>query len=208
MRRKRNYDLLDILIAVGCVVCILISVAVMRTALVARAMVGRADATLAASKAVMASIDLDGLKVDSVADMGEAEVEDEAITAALLETGYLSDDIPLDYELQDVLRTSCEAFGVPYHLALGLIETESAFQTDADNGLCYGLCQLNRDYFPDNLTPAENIRAGMEYLGSLLDKHDTVEAALTSYNSGHDTGARGYARAVLERAARWEEAMQ
>lgn len=90
-------------------------------------------------------------------------------------------------------------------LALGVIEVESSFKLDADNGLCYGLMQLNRRYFPDGLTPGENIRVGVEYLGQLLDRYDTVEAALTSYNAGHDTGKRGYANAVLAAAEKWVE---
>lgn len=131
--------------------------------------------------------------------------EAERIEAALAAQGYLRDDVPLSYELQDVLQTECERCGVDYALALGLIETESGFDPDADNGLCYGLMQLNRNYFPADLSPAENIQAGMEYLAYQLGRYETVEAALCGYNAGHDTGARGYANAVLAAAERWEE---
>lgn len=130
--------------------------------------------------------------------------EAERIEAALAAQGYLRDDVPLSYELQDVLQTECERCGVGYALALGLIETESGFDPDADNGLCYGLMQLNRDYFPADLSPAENIRAGMAYLAYQLGRYETVEAALCGYNAGHDTGARDYANAVLAAAERWE----
>lgn len=131
--------------------------------------------------------------------------EAERIEAALAAQGYLRDDVPLSYELQDVLQTECERCGVGYALALGLIETESGFDPDADNGLCYGLMQLNRNYFPADLSPAENIRAGIEYLADQLGRYETVEAALCSYNAGHDTGARTYANKVLEKAEAWEE---
>lgn len=131
--------------------------------------------------------------------------EAERIEVALAAQGYLRDDVPLSYELQDVLQTECERCGVDYALALGLIETESGFDPEADNGLCYGLMQLNRNYFPDKLTPAENIQAGIEYLAYQLDRYETVEAALCSYNAGHDTGARTYANKVLEKAEAWEE---
>lgn len=130
--------------------------------------------------------------------------EAERIEAALAAQGYLRDDVPLPYELQDVLQTECERCGVDYALALGLIETESGFDPEADNGLCYGLMQLNRDYFPADLSPAENIRAGMAYLADQLGRYETVEAALCGYNAGHDTGARDYANAVLAAAERWE----
>ena len=130
--------------------------------------------------------------------------EDALITAALEEQGYFRADVPLDYELQDVLHTAAQANGVPYHVALGLIWTESRFQADADNGTSYGLCQLNRNYFQSGLTPAENIEAGMEYLGSLIERCGDLSAALCSYHDGHDTGRRGYSNAVLEAAGKWQ----
>lgn len=96
-----------------------------------------------------------------------------------------------------------EGIDCAYHVALGLIWVESRFQPDADNGTSYGLCQLNRDYFPDKLTPAENIWAGMEYLGSLIDQYGDLGAALCAYHDGHDTGHRRYSTAVLEAAENW-----
>lgn len=138
----------------------------------------------------------------------EEPQEAEQIEAALAAQGYFRADVPLSYELQDVLQTECERYGIEYALALGLIETESSFREDADNGLCYGLMQLNRDWFPDRLTPAENIRAGMEYLAYQLNRYDSVGAALTAYNAGHDTGTRGYAKAVLEAAEGWKRAIE
>ena len=68
---------------------------------------------------------------------------------------------------------------------------------------CYGLLQINPQYFPSGLTPAENIEAGMEYLGSLIDRYGDLGAALTAYNAGSDTGDRTYASAVLEAAEKW-----
>ena len=133
--------------------------------------------------------------------------EAERIEAALAAQGYLRDDVPLSYELQDVLQTECERYGIDYCLVLGLIETESGFDPEADNGLCYGLMQLNRDYFPADLSPAENIRAGMAYLADLVEKYDgAVDKALVAYNRGHYAGEiTSYANAVLAAAERWEE---
>lgn len=136
--------------------------------------------------------------------IGEDPDEDALITAALEEQGYFRADVPLDYELQDVLHTAAQANGVPYHVALGLIWTESRFQADADNGTSYGLCQLNRNYFQSGLTPAENIEAGMEYLGSLIERYGDLSAALCSYHDGYDTGRSGYSNAVLEAAEKWQ----
>lgn len=113
--------------------------------------------------------------------------------------------IPLSEDLQIVLRKACDENGVDLCIALGLIEVESDFQMDADNGLCYGLMQLNRRYFPNNLPPGENIIHGVEYLGQLLASYDAVESALCAYNAGRDTGSRAFANAVLSAAEKWKE---
>lgn len=112
--------------------------------------------------------------------------------------------IPLPAELQAVLREVCAEHGVPVPLALGVIQVESRFQPDAVSPEgCYGLMQLNPKYFPDKLPPADNLRAGVEYLGRLLGEHGDTAAALTAYNAGHDTGNRTYADAVLAAAEGW-----
>lgn len=109
---------------------------------------------------------------------------------------------PLPCDLEDVLVAACEVNGVPVSLALGVMYTESRFQPDADSGVAYGLMQLNRSYFPSDLTPAENIQAGVAYLGELLQRYETTEAALTAYNAGHDSGSRVYAQTVLDAVER------
>lgn len=113
------------------------------------------------------------------------------------------DDVPLSESVQDALWAACSEYGVPYELALGLIETESGFVTTADNGMCYGLCQLSRYYFPSGLSPEENVRAGMQFLGSCYAKYGDWGTALTVYNAGHDTGSRRYAQHVFSRARAW-----
>lgn len=115
-------------------------------------------------------------------------------------------EIPLTAELQDVLFDACDEYGIDYAVALGLIETESCFNSMAFNPAsgCYGLCQLNPTYFPSGLSPADNIRHGMKYLAHQIYSYGSIEAALTAYNAGHDTGNRSYARAVLACASEWE----
>ena len=115
------------------------------------------------------------------------------------------DDIPLSPKLQTALRNACEENNVPVSLALGLIETESSFVPDADNGLCYGLFQLNRRYFPDGLSPADNIAAGVKYLSEQISRYDgDIPAALRAYNRGYDDGDRTYANTVIAAAERWD----
>lgn len=114
--------------------------------------------------------------------------------------------IPLSAELQAALHSACAEADVPEALALGVIEVESRFQADAVSaGGCYGLMQLNPAYFPACEDPADNIRAGVWHLRSLLERYRDTAAALTAYNAGYDTGSREYARAVLEAAGRWAE---
>lgn len=113
------------------------------------------------------------------------------------------ESIPLDKQLQKtVFDAACEN-GVDYFTALGLIQVESNFQVDAVSPCgSYGLCQLNPVWFPSGLSPEENVRAGMEYLGQLLEQYNgDVEAALRAFNRGYDDiGARGYSAAVLSAA--------
>lgn len=115
--------------------------------------------------------------------------------------------IPLARDLQKALREACEAHTVPVSLALGLIQVESSFDPEAVSpGGDYGLCQLNPRYFPSNLTPAENLQAGVGYLGKLLEQYDgDIGAALTAYNAGHDTGSRSYSNLILNAEKRWRD---
>lgn len=114
------------------------------------------------------------------------------------------EDVPLSAELQTALLAICEEAGVDPLLALGLIETESGFQTDIVSSTGdYGLCQLSHYYFPTDLSPTENMRAGINLLGQNLRKYGSTAAALTAYNRGHDDGTRSYAAAVLAKAEAW-----
>lgn len=142
-----------------------------------------------------------------VTEFPEDVNEQDNIYAALLESGYLRDDVPLSYELQDALRTACDVYGVEYCLVLGMIECESNFNEDIVNAIgCYGLMQLNPKYFPSGLSSVDNIMYGVEYFAKCLENNDyDVAAALRAYNHGHDDGHRVYANNVLEYANKWRE---
>lgn len=115
-------------------------------------------------------------------------------------------DVPLTAELQETVWDACQEHNVEYELVLGLIEVESTFRTDAVSYVgCYGLMQLNPQYFPSNLSPAENIQYGVAFLAEKLDQYTgDIGAALTAYNAGHDTGNREYAEKVMAAAERWK----
>ena len=90
------------------------------------------------------------LEVAEEAQVSENPMEAELIESALVEQGYFREDVPLSFEIQDALHTACDANGIPYHVALGLIETESDFNPDAlSTSGCYGLAQLNPEYIPE-----------------------------------------------------------
>lgn len=122
----------------------------------------------------------------------------------------IRDYIPLDPDVQTALFSACDKAGIDYAIALGLIQVESRFVPDAVNGKsgCYGLCQLNPEYFPAGLSPAENVECGILFLGDQIERYDgDLAAALTAYNAGHDTGRRGFADAVFAAAEDWAEVL-
>ena len=129
--------------------------------------------------------------------------EEQQIIDALLREGYLREDCPLSYALQDTLHGFCVDYGVPYELALGLIQVESNFREDADNGTCRGLMQLHRKYFPGADTSYENLKQGTKFLGELYQKYGSWDKALTVYTYGHLTSDRKYANAVMSAAREW-----
>lgn len=143
----------------------------------------------------------------------EAPEEDDLIEMALMEQGYYSDAVPLDYLYQDILRSACERYSVPYALALAVIETESGFNVDAVgvDGQDIGLFQIresNHEWLSDETgadpkNPAGNIECGVWLLGYLLEEYDNTESALTAYRWGHDNGTRKYANAVIELSEKW-----
>jgi len=56
------------------------------------------------------------------------------------------------------------------------------------------------DYFPADLSPAENIQYGVAFIAEKLDQYaGNVGAALTAYNAGHDTGNREMPRRSWQR---------
>lgn len=102
-------------------------------------------------------------------------------------------DVPLSYELQDMLRAACEESGIPMELALAVIWEETDFQNLAgDDGESEGYMQVQEKWHWDRMErlgvedlmdPAGNFRVGCDYLAELLDKHP-LAYALTCYNSG------------------------
>ena len=133
------------------------------------------------------------------------------------------DAVPLTVGEQLHAQEMCKKYDVPYPLLLGLIETESSFQDDADSGWAYGYCQIgyiNEEWLAnehiDIYKPYDNIEAGCLILGDLLKEYDT-DRALMAYNMG-EAGAEElwlegfleseYSKSVRDAADRWEERLR
>ena len=140
----------------------------------------------------------------------QEDYENEKIEAALVESGYFRDDIPMDYDTQACLRAACEESGVEYELALAVIRRETEYRNiTGDGGNSIGFMQVQPRWHGDRMErlgvtdlsdPLSNFRVGCDYLAELLAKYP-LEEALTAYNSG-SPGKSRYADTVL---AYWEE---
>ena len=124
-------------------------------------------------------------------------------------------DIPLSHALQDVADRACEEYGILPDVLYAVMEVESGYQLDAQNGECYGLMQIhaiNMEYLSNNigttdLTDSEqNIKAGAFILGGYLEKYSLTDS-LMAYNLGEGGAKRlwkqgihetGYTNKVLE----------
>lgn len=133
----------------------------------------------------------------------------EAIAArkAELEEELFWQTVPLDAECRAALEEACEENRVPICLALGVMHEESRFDPEAGNDISYGLMGLNKKYYPSDITPAENIQAGVAHLAGQIERYDgDIQAALRAYNKGYDDGDRVYARKVLDASEKWGKA--
>lgn len=131
----------------------------------------------------------------------------EAIAArkAELENELFWQTVPLDAECRAALEEACQERRVPICLVLGVIHEESRFDPEAGNDISYGLMGLNKKYYPSDITPAENIQAGVAHLAGQIERYDgDIQAALRAYNKGYDDGDRVYARKVLDASEKWE----
>lgn len=157
-------------------------------------------------------------------EVTEDPEEPEKIEQALVEQGYLHEEIPLNFDLQCHLITVCEEYGVPYHIALGVIQAESSFKADASNGTCFGYMQINKinaEWLSESIgvtdltDPYQNLRSGVFILSDLFGDYGDWHKALIAYNYG-PSGAQehvfskgytttGYSRAVMEYADAWLE---
>lgn len=151
----------------------------------------------------------------------ETELETAATVLSVTpEQGYDA-DIPLSEALQIEMRNACNAFDVPYALALAITEAESSFYLDADSGVCWGPMQIHpcnygwlRERGIEPTTYAGNIQAGVLMISQLLSRYGDTHLALMAYNAG-EGGAQSlwaqgiyssaYSRQITSRQAYWQD---
>lgn len=126
--------------------------------------------------------------------------------------------------IRDLVRQNAEALGVPYPLALSVLEHESSYDPRARSPAgARGLMQLMpataAEYnVTDPFDMPQNVRAGIQYLAMLLERyHGDQRLATAAYNAGPGAVDRAsgvppfpetqhYVEAVLARAAALQEA--
>lgn len=112
-------------------------------------------------------------------------------------------DVPLSYELQDVVFREAERWSVPPALILAMMDQESDYRTDVVSSTDdYGIMQINSINHPrlreelgitDFLDPEQSIACGAFMIGELLDKFDgDLHHALTAYNRGEGGASKYY----------------
>lgn len=130
----------------------------------------------------------------------------------------LRDDVPLSNDEQKWLQDACNEFGVPYSMALGLIEKETDFRNVfGDAGASSGYMQVQKKWHSDRMDrlgvtdlmdPQGNFRVGLDYLSELYRKYNNWGVALTVYNIGYNPGRiTVYANDVLTNEKKWEKTL-
>lgn len=129
------------------------------------------------------------------------------ITVKVLEVDKYR-DIPLSHELQDVALATCEEYGVLPDVLFAVMEVESGYQLDAQNGECYGLMQIHSINLPwlqeqigttDLSDPTQNIKAGAYILGGYLERYSLTDS-LMAYNLGEGGAKAQWAQGIHETA--------
>ena len=158
--------------------------------------------------------ELEILKATDQTEDDEDPLEPEKIEAALLEQGYFRDDVPLPYEDQDYLHTACEEAGIPYALALAVIQRETSFRNIVgDDGASEGYMQVQERWHrermerlgvTDLMDPFGNFRVGCDFLAELIDRYESTDLAVTVYNLGHNPGyITRYGKEVMAYYEQW-----
>ncbi len=121
-------------------------------------------------------------------------VEPEEAPTTQTEKPLVREDIPLDAETQQLLYQASIETGIPYELALAVIQQETDFKNIVgDGGDSVGYMQvqprwhssrMKRLGVSDLTDPYGNFLVGCDYLAEMIGKNRGLEWALHAYNGG------------------------
>lgn len=118
-------------------------------------------------------------------------------------------NIPFSAEEQNIVRASAEEFGVPFSLALAVIEVESGYNEEAvsKDGKSVGAMQIHEVNHPalkkalgeeELYSLRANTRAGCYMLGAYLEKYGSENMALMAYNLGAGGAGKKWKQGIYE----------
>lgn len=120
--------------------------------------------------------------------------------------------VPLSDDMQIYTQMVCEEYEISYPLVLAIMEHESGFNAEADNGHGnVGLMQLQTKYFKKYMdeifvtgdmmkNPSVNMQVGIMFLTDLFEKYEEPVLVLQAYHGEKLSGNSSYANAILKRA--------
>ena len=120
-------------------------------------------------------------------------------------------NVNLSTEVQDVIFSECEKYGINPSIIIAMIERESGFDrySIGDDGRSFGLMQIQIKWHIDRMIqldctdvfdPIENVTVGINYLAELQSIYGDITKALVAYNGGSYKGTiTDYAYAVMAR---------
>lgn len=101
-------------------------------------------------------------------------------------------------ELIPYIEMVCEQYSIAPELVEAMIETESSWNPDAENGTCKGLMQISEIWHEDRMKrlgvmdifdPQENILVGVDYLSELFQRYEDTGIVLDIYNGNSNAWA-------------------
>lgn len=119
-------------------------------------------------------------------------------------------DVPLDAEFQRYLHDLCAEYGVPYTLAVAVIEAESSYMPNViSTSHDFGLMQINvvcHEWLRgelgivDFLDPYQNALAGVYILSGYYARYGYDSGTLVAYNQGQYSAELLFAQGVYTSA--------
>lgn len=125
-------------------------------------------------------------------------------------------------QINQYIEHVADSYSICPQLIMAMVEVESSYNPDAENGSCIGLMQVSKKWHQDRMDklgvedlrdPYGNILVGVDYLAELADKYEDVGLVLMVYNMGSKKALElynngrlsGYAEKILKRSAELEE---